>query len=123
MLSRSLEGASCAELDLSVVDKFFDNPTDKLYTKAAKNICSRCVVRPDCLTGAMNGPAPTSGIVAGYSAGEITTARRWRAYELGIRDTPPNRDRPEWLSRPDATETVEQGRIEDDPDEPGGAFA
>lgn len=39
---------------------------------------------------------------------------RWRSYELGLRETPPPYERPDWLPMTEATNTVEQGRVEDE---------
>jgi hypothetical protein len=112
----NLEGAACAEINMTVVDKFFDIDAhrDRLRAQAARNICARCVVQPECLEDALNGPAIKRGIVAGITSNELEGARSWRRYELGYRETPPRQERPDWLPRPEAAETVEQMRVEEE---------
>lgn len=113
-----LEGAACQELALRAVEHlFYTSNVDKITRQAAKNICDRCVANPECLDRAINGPYMTEGFVAGLTATAINLGRRWRRYELGLFDTPPERPRPEWLPQTPATEAVESARIMDDPDE------
>lgn len=116
-----LEGANCADLPGFVIDKYFDcnASSEPLKAMVARAICSHCVVLEACREQAFNMPLlPTRGILGGVSLAEIQRARSWRQYESGLRDTAPNRPRPSWLTRPEATETVEQTRVESDPDEP-----
>lgn len=119
MSGRNLEGAACAEINMKVVDHFFDIEVSKntLLAKAAKNICARCVVVPECLDLAMNGPRRQHGIVAGTTVTQINKARAWHRYELGDRDTPPPYPRPAWLQMPEAAHMAEWSRLEGDPDE------
>lgn len=117
----SLEGANCADLPGFVIDKYFDADAgrDRLRANVAKAICSHCVVLKECRELALNMPAlPKRGIIGGVTASQLKRARKWRLYELGIVERVPNVERPDWLSRPDAAETVEQGRLESDQDEP-----
>lgn len=116
-----LEGANCADLPGFVIDKYFNCNEHKEPLQAAvgRAICGHCVVREECREQALNMPGlQTHGIIGGVNAFEIRRARAWRRYEVGITDAPPRSKRPEWLSRPDAAETVEQDRVESDPDEP-----
>lgn len=116
----SLEGANCAGLPGFVVDKYFDCESNREPLKAmvAKAICSHCVVLEECRDQAltMDG-VQQRGVIGGVTAHEIMRARRWRAYETGVTDQVPPTSRPAWLKRTEATETVEQERIESDADE------
>ena len=120
MLARSpneLEGSECGQLHPDVAFKFFDInfQHDVVRRKAAQNICARCVVAPECLEQALNGPQMRGrGVIAGMSVHEVDQGRAWRRYELGLSDHPPKSPRPIWLTRPDATETVEYARIEEE---------
>lgn len=116
-----LEAAECLTLNPAVRANFYDIDTSKdpIRAKAAKNICSRCVVAPECLQDALNGPKFERGIMAGLSASEIKTGRQWLAFELGIRATLPLRERPLWLPRSEASEMVESLRVAADADEVG----
>ncbi len=116
----SLEGANCADLPGFVIDKYFNCNirTQQFLARTALAICNNCVVREPCRDQALNmSGLQKRGVIGGVPVAEIYQARAWRFYELGLTDVPPTSDRPEWLSRPDATEIVEQGRVEDDPDE------
>lgn len=115
-----LEGANCADLPGFVIDKYFNchAANEPLKRQVALAICGRCAVREACRDQAMNGPSPQRGVVGGLVANQIRIARAWRSFEIGARDTAPNDPRPDWLLRPDAAETVEQGLVENDPDEP-----
>lgn len=117
---RSLEGANCADLPGFVIDKYFDSNVahEPFRARVAKAICSRCVVLETCRDEALNmAGLPERGVIGGVAVVEIRRARAWRSYELGLRAQPPAGDRPSWLERPEAAETVEQGLIEADPDE------
>lgn len=117
-----LEGANCADLPPFVIDKYFDCDAqkDRLLAMVAKAICEHCVVRDACREEALHAPQlPDRGVVGGVSATEVRRARAWRRYELGLTDAPPRVTRPDWLTRPEAAETIEQGRVEEDPDEGG----
>ncbi|MCW2783994.1 MAG: hypothetical protein JWP74_511 [Marmoricola sp.] len=117
----SLEGANCADLPAFVVDKYFDCNTrlEPFRAKVAKAICENCVVLVDCVDQTLVMPRlPARGIIAGMSIPEIERARSWLSYEHGIRDRVPPFDRPEWLPLSEASNTVEQWRTEQDPDEP-----
>lgn len=112
---RSLEGANCADLPAFVADKYFNANVQKqpFLARTAMAICSRCVVLELCREEALNmAHLPSRGVIGGVTAVEIQRARRWRNYELGQRATPPPHERPEWLSRPDAAETIEQALLE-----------
>ncbi len=118
---KSLEGANCGDLPGFVIDKYFycKANTEPLRAMVGRAICQRCVVLELCREDALNGALPQPhGIIAGVSAGEMKRARAWRRYEQGIVDKVPRSPRPEWLGRPEATEIVEQMRLEIDPDEP-----
>lgn len=115
-----LEGANCADLPGFVVDKYFNCNVNRepLRAQVAKAICARCVVLDECRDVTLNQPnLPDRGIVAGLPARHFQRARSWRRYELGLTETPPRAPRPEWLARPEAAETTEQGLVEIDPDE------
>jgi len=117
----SLEGANCGGLPGFVIDKYFycDAAQEPLKAMVAKAICARCVVVEECRDQALNQPfLQDHGVIGGVAANEIRRARAWRSYEQGLREQPPATARPPWLKRTDATETIEQGRLEDDPDEP-----
>jgi hypothetical protein len=104
-----------------VVDKYFDCETNREPLKAmvARAICSRCVVLEECRDQALTMPGlQHRGIIGGVTAHEIRRARSWSAYEAGVTDRVPPGTRPDWLKRTDATETVEQERVESDADEP-----
>lgn len=99
-----------------VAEKYFgcDASREPLKAKVAKAICARCVVLDECCEeGLKTRQLPTRGIIAGVAIGEITPARAWRDHELGLRDIP-RKVRPDWLTMTDATNTVEQGRVEDE---------
>lgn len=116
-----LEGANCADLPGFVIDKYFDCNVGRepLRAMVGQAICSNCVVIEACRQEALTMPnPPTRGIIAGVSAQSVRDARRWQAYEAGIVDAVPPVPRPEWLPRSEAADTVEQGRLEDDLDEP-----
>ncbi len=118
---RSLEGANCADLPAFVIDKYFDVDAqrDRLHARVGEAICARCVVRDECLDEALSAPnLPTRGILGGVTVAQIRKARSWRNYEQGHRDRPPRADRPDWLPMTEATQQVEQDRLERDPDEP-----
>jgi hypothetical protein len=112
----TLEGANCGGLPGVIVDKYFDcnSAREPLKAMVAKAICGRCIVREDCLEDALHGNGMDRGIVAGITAHALDRGRAWRRYELGYRDAVPNRPRPEWLTRPEAAETVEQMRVEEE---------
>lgn len=81
-------------------------------------ICGNCAVLEACRDQAIHASFPPQrGIIAGTSARKVKQARAWRRYEQGITDTPPRGDRPAWLPMTDATNGVEQFRIEQDPEE------
>lgn len=112
---RSLEGASCADLPAFVIDKYFNANvgTQPFLARTARAICGHCVVLQECREEALNMPhLQKGGVIGGVAAAEIRRARAWRSYELGRLAAPPLRDRPEWLTRPDAAETIEQGLTE-----------
>jgi hypothetical protein len=116
-----LEGANCADLPGFVIDKYFGSSVQKEPLRAMVGfaICQRCVVREACRDQALNMPGlPAKGVIGGVAVAEIRRARKWRDYETGITEPVPTVERPEWLPRSDATETVEQVRIEADGDEP-----
>jgi hypothetical protein len=120
MMGPTLEGANCADLLPFVVDKYFgcDSNHEALRAKVAKAICSHCKVIDACREQAMTAPKlPERGVVAGLSVGEIHRGRAWQLYEAGVRDTVPRASRPDWLPMSDATQVVEQMRVEEDPDE------
>ena len=109
---------------MQVVDQFFHSSNERgsteqrVYAKAARNICARCVANPECLEDALDGPRVGRGIRAGLSVNEINLGRSWRAYEQGLTDTPPKTGpRPSWLAMTDATHLVEAMRLRDDTDE------
>lgn len=116
-----LEGANCADLPGFVIDKYFgcNVGREPLLAKVAIAICENCVVMTECRDAALNQPKlQSSGVIGGVTAAEIHRARRWHNYELGFAPKPPpDGKRPTWLHIPDAAERVEQGRLEDDPDE------
>jgi hypothetical protein len=117
----SLEGANCADLPGFVIDKYFDSDINRepLRAMVARAICARCVVREECRDQALTMPGlQHRGIIGGVTAHEIRRARGWSANEAGVTDRVPPGFRPDWLKRTDATETVEQGRVESDADEP-----
>jgi hypothetical protein len=117
----SLEGANCADLPGFVIDKYFDadGSRDRFAANVARAICQHCVVLEQCREQALGMPGlPKRGIIGGVAAHEIKRARKWRNYELGISERVPSVERPAWLARPEAAETIEQGRIEQDADEP-----
>lgn len=112
---RSLEGANCADLPPQVIDKYFDSHVrwQPFLARTAMAICSRCVVLTECREQAFNMPnLPERGVIGGVAVAEIRRARAWRTYELGQRPTPPQGERPAWLTRPDAAETIEQALTE-----------
>jgi hypothetical protein len=114
-IDRTLDDGACLELHPAVAHRFFDInfQRDVLRRKAAQNICAHCVVAPECLQQALHGPEPRArGVIAGMSTSEVRRARSWLSYEAGLRDNPPTRNRPRWLPRPDAAETVEQTLVE-----------
>lgn len=118
---RGLEGANCADLPGFVIDKYFDcHPTrEPLRAMVARAICANCVVIEECRTEVLQmANLPHRGIIAGVSTDSVRIARRWQAYETGIVDRIPPKPRPEWLPRSEAAETIEQARVENDPDEP-----
>ena len=109
----SLEGASCADLNPLVIDKFFAPGATPIYRKAARNICARCVVLDDCRLNALRFALTRGfGIVGGMSPEDLKRARACELFENGERDTPPRGERPDWLPRSEATETVEQTWVE-----------
>lgn len=115
-----LEGANCLDLPGFVVEKYFHCDVGKqpLLAHAAKAICSNCVVMEECRQQALNmAGLQTGGVIGGVTVSEIRRARSWRSYELGLTEKVPESRRPEWLGRPEATEIVEQWRLECDPDE------
>jgi len=118
---KSLEGANCGDLPPFVVDKYFDCNVgwEPFRASVAKAICSNCTVIDDCLDEALTMPRlPPRGVIAGLAVTEIKRARSWQLYELGQSDQIPNSKRPEWLTLSDAAQTVEQYRVETDPDLP-----
>jgi hypothetical protein len=119
---RSLEGANCADLPGFVIDKYFDCNVHKepLRARIGFAICHRCVVQEACRDEALNMPGlPARGIIGGVAVADIRRARTWRDFENGSTDRVPQGPRPEWLELSDAAQTVEQMRVEDDPDVPG----
>ena len=117
---RSLEGANCADLPGFVIDKYFGANVARqpFLARTAKAICSHCVVMEECRSEALTMPyLPKRGVIGGVNVSEIHDARAWQRYESGEIDRPPTRPRPEWLTRSDADEIVEQARLEQDPDE------
>ena len=116
-----LEGANCADLPGFVVDKYFDCHvgTEPFRARVAKMICARCVVMEACREEALSMPGlQRRGVIGGVDAAEIRRARRWLAYETGVTNEVPPVPRPDWLTRSEAAETVEQDRVEQDADEP-----
>lgn len=112
---RSLEGANCADLPAFVADKYFNSNAawQPFLARTAKAICSRCMVLELCREEALNMPhLQKGGVIGGVGVAEIRRARAWRSFELGLRPTPPPSDRPDWLARPEAAETIEQGLLE-----------
>lgn len=115
-----LEGANCADLPAFVIDKYFDCDGGKepFHRQVALQICARCIVREACREQALNGPKRERGVIGGLTATQLDNAKQWRRYEIGARAKVPEGARPDWLERPEAAETFEQGLIESDPDEP-----
>lgn len=114
---RAMEGANCADLPAFVIDKYFDCKvgTEPFRARVAKAICGHCVVLELCRDEALNqANLPERGVLGGVNVVEIRRARAWRSYELGLRETPPPYERPDWLPMTEATNTVEQGRVEDE---------
>ncbi|RAN77983.1 hypothetical protein B5P43_18300 [Bacillus sp. SRB_336] len=92
-----IEGAACADLPPFVVAKYFNinTHTQVWEKKTAKAICGNCAVQALCLEAAVAQPQnQIQGITAGLTAGEIKAVRKWRDYDLGRTDTPPDRPRP-----------------------------
>lgn len=116
-----LEGANCADLPGFVIDKYFNchTGTEPLKRMVALAICANCPVVEPCREQALNGPRVPHGVIGGVTASELDRAKRWRRYEQGLTDRIPQMPRPGWLRMTDATQIVEQARIEGDPDEPG----
>jgi hypothetical protein len=118
---KDLEGANCTYLPGFVIDKYFgaNASRDRFAADVARAICNNCIVLEECREDALSmSGLPKRGIIGGVAVWEIKRARRWRLYELGLSDEAPKVARPEWLARPDAAETTEQMRIEEDADEP-----
>ena len=118
---RPFEGANCADLPAFVIDKYFGSNAhlERFNAEVARAICSHCVVLELCRDEALTMyHPPKRGIIAGISAHELSSARRWRMYEQGLTDQVPRPTRPSWLTQTDATERAEQSRLEADPDEP-----
>jgi hypothetical protein len=117
MLSPSPNGPNCADLPPQAIDKMFNGEGEpkSVYTKAAKNICARCVVVQECRDDALYGPTPIKrGVRGGLAANELRRARAWLSYEQGVTDKVPREGRPEWLPRAESAEIVESIRSSDE---------
>lgn len=69
--------AACRGMD---PDLFFPSRGDRVATEKAKEICSRCPVRADCLAHALNiAPSFDHGIYGGLTRGERAAIRRRRS--------------------------------------------
>jgi hypothetical protein len=115
-----LEGANCSGLPGFVIDKYFDcnASAEPLRRMVALAICANCQVVDACREQALNGPRVPRGVIGGVTAVELNRAKQWRRYEQGLTEVVPSEPRPGWLPMTDATQIVEQGRVEGDPDEP-----
>lgn len=92
-----LEGGACNDLAPGIAAKYFDINTSKqpFEARTAKAICGRCAIQAVCLEAAINKkPSDLYGVIAGHTANEIVTIRRWREYDLGITDQEPPMTRP-----------------------------
>lgn len=92
----NLEGASCVELPIEAVERYFyaNISTERKLAEVAFNICANCPVIQECYNRVINGAYKLNGITAGLSKTRINILRRWQKFDLGITDHEPAIERP-----------------------------